>query len=102
MALSLLLTQPEEMRAALVMHSRQLPELQPLAAPAQALHGKALWVSHGTQDTVIPLAHAQATRSHAQSLPLSLHYAEFPGGHEIRPQELNQAMTWLDGLTSGG
>jgi phospholipase/carboxylesterase len=101
MSLSLLLTQPELLQAALVMHSRLLPEIAPLAAPAGALEGKQLWVSHGAQDMVIPLANAHAIRAHAQGLPLSLRYAEFPGGHEIRPAELAQAMDWLAALPKG-
>lgn len=96
MSLSLLLTEPQLLHAAMVLHSRLLPQVLPLAAPAQALQGKRLWVSHGLQDPVIPLASARATREHVSHLPLTLRYAEFPGGHEIRPAELQAAMGWLD------
>lgn len=99
MSMSLLLTQPTLLHAALVMHSRLLPEVLPQAAPAEALRGKAVWVSHGTQDMVIPLASAHATRDHFSRLPVSLTYAEFPGAHEIRPAELSAAMNWLRGLS---
>lgn len=98
MALSLLLTRPELMRAALVWHGRLLAQALDHAAPPEALQGKNLWVSHGLQDHVIPLANAHAIREHVQGLPLALTYAEFPGAHEIRPAELQQAMTWLVGL----
>lgn len=98
MSLSLLLTQPQLMRAAMVMHSRLLPEIAPLQVGADSLAGRALWVSHGLQDGVIPLANAHRIRDTAAALPLALEYAEFPGGHEIRPAELRAAMTWLDGL----
>jgi len=100
MALSLLRTQPALMHAALVMHSRLLPEVDGLAAPAAALQGKQLWVSHGTQDQVIPLSNAHAIRDHMGALPLTLRYAEFPGGHEIRPAELQAVMAWLGELTA--
>ena len=100
MALSLLRTRPDLLQAALVMHSRLLPEVDALAAPAEALQGKQLWVSHGLQDTVIPLASAQAIRAHAATLPVALTYTEFPGAHEIRPAELQAAMLWLQALTS--
>ena len=98
MALSLLRTRPELLQAALVMHSRLLPEVDALAAPAAALQGKQLWVSHGLQDGVIPLAHARAIRALAQTWPLTLSYTEFPGAHEIRPAELQAAMQWLAAL----
>ena len=100
MALSLLLTRPQLLHAALVWHGRLLPQVLPASAPAEALRGRQLWVSHGTQDTVIPLAQAQALRQHVQDLPLQLAYAEFPGQHEIRPAELTQSMAWLAALES--
>ena len=102
MSLSLLLTQPELMAAALVMHSRLLPEVTPLMAPPEALEGRRLRVSHGTMDPVIPLANAHDIRDHVRELPIELSYAEFPGGHEIRPAELAAAMTWLNGLSADG
>lgn len=98
MALSLLLTQPALLQAAMVLHSRLLPQVLPLVAPPEALQGKQLWVSHGTRDQVIPLASAHATRALAETLPILLHYAEFPNAHEITPQELAEAMAWLEQL----
>ena len=98
MALSLLLTRPDLLRAAMVWHSRLLPEVLALSAPAEALRGHALWVSHGTHDNVIPLAHAHAIRHHMQSLPVRLAYEEFPGLHEIRPAELAHSLAWLEAL----
>jgi phospholipase/carboxylesterase len=55
-------------------------------------------VSHGVQDNVIPLASAHAIRDHAATLPVHLVYREYPGMHEIRPQELQDATAWLRGL----
>ena len=98
MALSLLLTQPALMQAAMVWHSRLLPQALRLAAPADALLGKQLWLSHGTHDNVIPLAHALAIAQHMASLPVSVTYREFPGAHEIRPAELAATVAWLDSL----
>lgn len=98
LALSLLLTEPRLLHGALVLHSRMLPQVQPYLAPPGALSGKQLWVSHGVQDMVIPLASAHAIRDHAMKLPLTLTYSEFPGAHEIRPAELAAAMAWLGAL----
>ena len=98
MALSLLRTRPDLMQGAMVMHGRLLPEVDTLEGPPEALQGKALWVSHGQQDGVIPLASAQAIRDWATARPLALHYREFPGAHEIRLEELQAAMGWLGEL----
>jgi len=98
MSLTLLLTQPALLQAALVWHSRLLPQALPMAAPPAALEGKQLWVSHGVQDPVIPLASAHGIRDHVAKLPVGMTYREYPGVHEIRPQELQESMAWLDGL----
>ena len=71
-------------------------------AASEAFEGKALWVTHGSADNVIPPAAAQATRELARGLPLALSGADFPGGHEIRPAELQGALAWLQSLGSTG
>lgn len=100
MALSLLLSRPELMRAGVVWHSRLLAQIVPHIAPADAFHGKHLWLSHGTQDNVIPLAAAQSIRRQVQTLPLRLSYEEFNSAHEIRPAELAHTVTWLQALST--
>lgn len=99
MSLSLLLTRPELLHAAMVMHSRLLPEVAPLQVPSEQLRSRELWVSHGTEDAMIPLANAHQIRSAVAPLPIALTYREYPGGHELRPAELRDAMAWLQGLT---
>ena len=99
MSLSQLLTQPQSLRAALVWHSRLLPEIASLHAPAGAFAGKSAWVSHGSYDNVIPLTSAHAVRDRLSALPLQLSYQEYPGAHEIRPEELRASMQWLQDLT---
>jgi len=100
MSLSLLLTQPEKLRAALVWHSRLLPEVVPHIAPPEAFADKALWVSHGSADNVIPPSAAQATRELVRGLPLALSGSDFPGAHEIRPAELQGTLAWLQALSA--
>lgn len=98
MALSQLLTQPQSLRAAMVWHSRLLPEIRSLQAEDAQFAGKSLWISHGTHDNVIPLTSAHSMRDHVQTLPLALDYHEYQSAHEIRPDELRASMQWLDGL----
>ena len=100
MALSMLLTRPELMTAALVWHGRLLPEVLPLAAAHDALHGRRLWVSHGSHDNVISPTHGQAIAHHLAKTPVTVSYHEFPSAHEIRPSELAQTVAWLTGLTT--
>ena len=98
MALSQLLTQPQSLRAAMVWHSRLLPEVRTLQAEDAQFAGKSLWISHGTYDNVIPLTSAHAMRSHVEPLPLALDYREYASAHEIRPDELQASMQWLGAL----
>lgn len=95
MSLSLLLTQPELLSGICVWHSRLLPEVLPAQAPAAQLHNRSAWISHGTQDNVIPLSSAHAIRAHLQALPIALTYREYPCTHTIHPQELQDSMQWL-------
>lgn len=100
MALSLLLTRPELMDAALVWHSRMLEQVVAAhSAPAAALQGKKLWLSHGTHDDVIPLEQAQAIARHVQALPVALTYREFAGRHELPSDELAATLQWLQALS---
>ncbi len=84
----------------MVWHGRLLTHMLPQAAPPDALRGKQMWLSHGTHDNVIPLAHAQAIAHHMAPLPVTLAYHEFPGAHEIRPSELAATVTWLESLST--
>ena len=98
MALGLLLTQPALLRAAIVWHGRLLDQSLAALAPADAFRGRALWVSHGLHDGVIPIAHAHAIAHHVAALPLAYTYREFPSEHEIRPSELAATLAWLEAM----
>lgn len=98
MGLSLLLTRPQSLRAVLSLHSRLLPEVLPEQAPAEALQGRSLWVSHGTEDAVLPSAHSERIVAYAATLPLQVHSAGFPGGHTLGRQELDGLSRWLSAL----
>lgn len=98
MALSVLLTYPQRLRGAMVLHGRLLPEVVPDVAPSGAFAGKALWVSHGSADRIMPPPDAQAIRAMASTLPLELGGADFPGGHELLSAEWAQALRWLGSL----
>ncbi|MDD0837078.1 phospholipase [Curvibacter sp. HBC61] len=99
MGLSLLLTRPQDLRAALVMHSRLLPEAVALQAPAESLAGRSLWLSYGTEDEVLPPSHTQAIVNHVRALPIDLQGAGFPGGHTLSRPELDAVSGWLAALS---
>ena len=96
MALSLLLTQPELLAGIVVWHSRLLPEILPLQVPAEQMQGRCVWLSHGTQDDVIPLTSAHLSKAHLEGLPVQLTYREYPCTHTIHPQELQDCIQWME------
>ena len=95
MSLSLLLTQPQCLSGICVWHSRLLRQALAAQVPAAQLQDRQVWLSHGTQDNVIPLSSAHAIRSHLQGLPVVLRYQEYPCAHTIHAQELHDSMQWL-------
>lgn len=99
MSLSLLLTQPKLLHGICVWHSRLLPEVLPLQVAPEELAGRQVWLSHGTQDNVIPLTSAHLSRARLQPLPMTLSYREYPCAHTIHPDELRDSMQWLQALT---
>lgn len=100
MALSMLLTHPELMRAGIVWHGRLLPEILPLQAERDALQGRQLWVSHGTQDSMVSSNYAQSIRRHLENTPLHTTFREFAVGHELRTGEVAATASWVEGLGS--
>lgn len=101
MSLSLLLTAPELLHGICVWHSRLLPEVLPEQVAPEAMAGRQVWLSHGTQDDVIPLTSALVVKAHLEKLPVALTYSEYPCGHTIHPGELKTCMEWLDALSRG-
>ena len=55
-------------------------------------------VVHGTDDAMIAVAKARASRDLLRTLDVDLSYREFPMGHEIRPPALQVLREWLEGL----
>lgn len=66
------------------------------AAPL-VVHGQPrVFVSHGTQDAVLPVAAcSRRLVPRLRALDYQVTYEEFPGGHEVPRSIVNQASSWL-------
>lgn len=53
------------------------------------------YCSHGTVDQVIPIDWARQTPVFLKSLKIEHHYAEFPVGHGVAPQNFYEFRDWL-------
>jgi phospholipase/carboxylesterase len=54
------------------------------------------FVSHGTQDQVIPVEWARKTAPYLEKLGLRIIYKEYPVGHGVAPQNFWDFKNWLD------
>ncbi|MFL6161092.1 MAG: alpha/beta hydrolase [Jatrophihabitantaceae bacterium] len=65
------------------------------AAPPDRLGRPRIWITHGTEDTVLPID--RCARPVARALAKAgyeLSYEEFVGPHEVRPDSVDQAVRW--------
>ena len=96
MALDLALREPERF-AGLAVLSTWFPE--PLAAglPKRPEHeGLPVLMMHGTEDPLIEVERARASRERLRPYGVSLMYRELAMGHEIRPEGLRVLVQWLE------
>ncbi len=55
-----------------------------------------MFISHGTQDQVIPVAWAKKAPATLNNLGIDTVYKEYPMGHGINPQNFADLKDWLD------
>lgn len=58
-----------------------------------------VFLSHGSQDPVIPVDFAHAAREQLESAGLPLTYIEFAGGHWVDPAQIDPMHDWLLAVT---
>jgi phospholipase/carboxylesterase len=95
MSAGVLLTEPEVVAGAALL-SGSVPQ-EPLAGMAEAarLRGKPVLILHGLYDDVLPIEHGHQSRDLFSTLPVDLEYHEYPMGHEISADSLNDLIAWL-------
>ena len=95
MTVSLVLTAPRALTAAVAMSGRVLPEMVARRAPDEDLKGLPVLVTHGLADGVLPIRHGRGIRDVLERLPLQLTYREYPAGHEVSAEMLGDIASWL-------
>ncbi|MGZ6143103.1 MAG: alpha/beta hydrolase, partial [Myxococcales bacterium] len=95
MALGVALMRPE-LAAAVLSFSGVPPVLEPQdLAPADRLRGFPVFAAHGLHDPLLPIELGRTVRDELTRLGLALEWHEYPIGHMVIPQELEDARTWL-------
>jgi phospholipase/carboxylesterase len=96
MSASLALTEPEMVKAAVLMSGRILPEVLSSVASTDRRKKTSYLVVHGTQDEVLPVAHGRTSRETLQSLGIDPEYHEFAMGHTISDKSLALVSGWIN------
>ena len=97
-ALSLItaLTKPGEVDGVMCFSGR-FPREFATSLPSEASPiDTTFWVSHGREDTALPIAHGRAIEALLRRFDVSHVYREFEGGHEITHSMIAEAKCWLD------
>lgn len=82
--------------AGLIGLSGYLPMLDRTEAErSEANRDTPIFLAHGTQDGVVPYARAQASLAELQRLGSPVEWHDYPMGHEVNAQEIQDLQAWL-------
>lgn len=96
MSLGIALVAPEKIKGALALSGRILKEDKDKKVSNEALKHLKIMIGHGTDDKVLPIFHARESKDLIESLAIDLIYKEYPMGHQINNQELQDVITFLE------
>lgn len=89
------LTHPSRV-AGVIAQSGFIPQGVDLSIDETALKDKPFILTHGLQDTMLPIEWARLSRDRLQGLGIDLEYHEFPMGHNVSMESLAVIYTWLE------
>lgn len=79
-----------------IAHSGYIPTGMDLQIDEEGVKGKSFLLTHGQQDTVIPIEWGRASRDRLQELGVDLSYHEFQMGHSVSMESLGVIYSWLE------
>lgn len=89
------LTHPSRI-AGVIAQSGYIPNHVDLEIDEAGVKGKPFILTHGDQDTVLPVEWDRASRDRLQQLEVDLEYHEFPMGHNVSMESLEVIHKWLE------
>jgi phospholipase/carboxylesterase len=81
--------------AGVIAQSGYIPNGVDLEINEAEVKGKPFILTHGAQDTMIPVDWARASRDRLQKLGVNLNYHEFQMGHSVSMESLSVIAAWL-------
>jgi phospholipase/carboxylesterase len=88
------LSQPAQI-AGVIAQSGYIPNGVNLEINEAEIKGKPFLLTHGAQDTLIPVEWGRASRDRLQKLGVDLTYQEFQMGHSVSLESLSVIAAWL-------
>lgn len=95
MSFSIGLTQPESVAGVVGFSGRILQEIRPLVQTNEALKQLKVFISHGTQDSTLPVHYAREAKEYLQEAGVQLTYHEQEMGHQISGEAITKVADWL-------
>ena len=89
------LTHPPRI-AGVIAQSGYIPNHVDLEIDEAGVKGKPFILTHGDQDTILPVEWDRASRDRLQQLGVDLEYHEFPMGHNVSMESLAVIYKWLE------
>ena len=92
---ALALNQPQKFSKVLALSGYILKELVPEKYKREELTNLDFFISHGTQDEVLPVEWARTASEIMEKLSIRHQYREYPIGHGINPQCFDDLKKWM-------
>jgi phospholipase/carboxylesterase len=96
MSYSIGLTNPKEVNGIVALSGRILDEIKPFVKKRDELKALKVFVAHGIQDNTLPIHYAREAQEYLNSLEISVSYHEYPLGHQINEEILQDLIKWLN------
>ncbi len=90
------LTYPEKVKNLIALSGYINEEITTPKTDHQVYKDLAVFCSHGSQDQVIPVEAARSVPAYLEKLGISATLREYPVGHGVAPQNLNDLKQWLE------
>lgn len=96
---SVALSAPERLGGFAILSGRILPELEPRIAGREWLAHLRAFISHGEQDSTLPVAWAQRADRRLADLGVPHVTRLYPAGHTLNPEMQADVLAWIGGLS---
>jgi len=95
MSYSVGLTAPATVKGIIALSGRILQQIRPDVQPTAALAGLTVFVAHGLNDAVLPVAFGREAKQYLETLKVKLAYHEYPIAHQVTAEVMADVVAWM-------